>query len=178
MSKAYTYKCGHIAHSIITPCRIGRPFSTENASAEVNALWDTGATCTCISEDLANAIGLLPDDETELTVGDNRKVKSRVYSVQLNMGDFVVPYIRVNSLPPNRTHDVIIGMDIISMGDLTISNYSGQTTLSFRFPSICEKDYRHELDRYQKIHAAWIKTGNNKCPCGSHKLWENCHGKE
>lgn len=178
MSVAYKYVCDTITNRIVTPCKVNRPFVPNETDEEVDALWDTGATCTCISESLAQKLGLAHDDETTLTVGDNRVVDSRVYSVQIMLGDFIIPYIRVSSLPGSDTHDVIIGMDVISNGDLSISNYKGKTVITFREPSIARIDYVDELAKYTKIHDIWLKQGNNQCPCKSGRTWERCHGKE
>ena len=35
----------------------------------------------------------------------------------------------------NQGIDVLIGMDIITMGDFAVSNYEGRTQFSFRLPS-------------------------------------------
>lgn len=37
--------------------------------------------------------------------------------------------------------DVLIGMDIITMGDLAITNLDGRTTFSFRVPSLVRIDF-------------------------------------
>ena len=34
--------------------------------------------------------------------------------------------------------DVLIGMDIINLGDFAVSNHNGKTTFSFRMPSVDE----------------------------------------
>ena len=78
------------------------------------------------------------------------------------------------------THDtgLLIGMNIISLGDFTITNYEGKTMMSFRVPSLSSVDYVDEIgefNKYQKIHESWKRSGNNKCPCGSGKKYSNCH---
>ena len=50
-------------------------------------------------------------------------------------GSGVVSGITVAAIPFIPGADVLIGMDIIGRGDLAISNYEGQTMLSFRVPS-------------------------------------------
>ena len=77
--------------------------------------------------------------------------------------------------------DILIGMSIISQGDFAITNQGGKTTFSFRMPSSGTIDYKQEeveFDRYYKIHQQWMKSGNDKCPCGSGKKYKNCHGKQ
>jgi hypothetical protein len=38
-------------------------------------------------------------------------------------------------MPGNIPFDILIGMDIITMGDFLIQNYDRKTTFLFRFPS-------------------------------------------
>lgn len=42
--------------------------------------------------------------------------------------------------------DILIGMNIIHLGDFAISNYNGQTQFSFRIPSIEHVNYKNTLD--------------------------------
>lgn len=41
--------------------------------------------------------------------------------------------------------DLIIGMDIITQGDFSITNFGGRTLFSFRIPSLHSIDYESEL---------------------------------
>jgi hypothetical protein len=41
----------------------------------------------------------------------------------------------------NQGIDVLIGMDIISLGDFAISNFDGKTQFSFRIPSQRHVEY-------------------------------------
>ena len=42
---------------------------------------------------------------------------------------------------PNSNADVLIGMDIINLGDFAVTNNGGATAFSFRFPSIEKIDF-------------------------------------
>lgn len=42
--------------------------------------------------------------------------------------------------------DALIGMDVIGMGDFSITNYQGKTCMSFRLPSLHEIDYVENLN--------------------------------
>lgn len=82
------------------------------------------------------------------------------------------------------SHDtgMLVGMNIIGMGDFSISNFNGETTMTFRVPSLENIDYVSEISEHNKmlkIHNSQIRHGarNQKCPCKSGKLWDNCHGK-
>jgi predicted aspartyl protease len=179
MSTAYTFPHDTIVNRILIPCIIDKPKTGTPVSGTVLALWDTGATTTCISEKLVQKLGLAPDDIMDLKMADSSIHTSNVYSVQITMGKFTIPFIRVCDLPMiNTGHDVIIGMDVMNRGDLSITNYQGKTVLSFREPSLAKIDYVDELERYKKMYSGRVKSGNHLCPCGSKKQWKNCHGKE
>ena len=178
MSTAYVHKATTILNRILVPCIIDKVNVGTSTNPVVMALWDTGACKTCISETLAQRLGLMVEDQMDLTMADRSVHTSNVYSVQITMGEFTLPYIRVCDLPmANSGHDVIIGMDFMSQGDLSITNYKGKTILTFREPSLSSVNYVDDLRKYIKIHEVWIKHGNNQCPCKSGKSWDKCHGK-
>lgn len=46
---------------------------------------------------------------------------------------------------PLETEDLLIGMDVITIGDFSITNLNARTVFSFRFPSSHEVDYVADL---------------------------------
>lgn len=73
---------------------------------------------------------------------------------------------------------VIIGMDVIRMGDFSITNSGNQTWASFRVPSIQGVDYVQEANRIR-----FEGIGRNQpCPCGKKDAngkslkFKRCHG--
>lgn len=53
--------------------------------------------------------------------------------------------------------------------------------MTFRTPSIETIDFVakiNEENKIHKMHKLWASHGNEKCPCGSGKLYKNCHGKD
>jgi hypothetical protein len=73
--------------------------------------------------------------------------------------------------------DLLIGMDIITMGDFSITNVGGKTTFSFRVPSVKEIDFVSESKIQSTTEPAFAKVGrNDPCPCGSGKKYKQCHG--
>lgn len=176
---AFTHEDTIGVRRLLVKCKVailGKDIDAEN---EVNALWDTGAMCTCISVALATQLGLKPDDYGKVNGANNQPFDVPVYSVQLKMGHFLLPYLRVVGLPmEGQEHDVIIGMDVMTKGDLSITNCEGKTVLTFREPSILQIDYVKELNRYNAMHQTMLKQGDDMCPCKSGKLWKDCHGKK
>jgi uncharacterized protein YchJ len=83
--------------------------------------------------------------------------------------------VRVASMVLHRGIDVLIGMDILGLGDFAVTHHQGKTTFSFRVPS------RHEIDfvaeEKTNLKAAMPRAGrNDPCPCGSGKKYKKCHG--
>ena len=72
--------------------------------------------------------------------------------------------------------DVLIGMDIISKGDFSISNYGGHTVFSFRSPSMGTTDYAEQIRLLEQNHVNKLSR-NAPCPCGSGRKYKNCCGK-
>ncbi len=181
MITAYTHHYNSVQSRIIVDCRISLPNSEPEEGSEQKALWDTGAMVTCISTKLATDLGLSATDETMVVGANNEPFKVPTYCVQIMMGNFVIPIHNVIGLPMDgNEHSMIIGMDIISQGDLSITNYSGRTVISFRTPSLETIDYVSEIEiqnKCNKLHAVNIKTKRpDKCACGSGKDYKNCHG--
>jgi hypothetical protein len=101
-----------------------------------NAIWDTGATQSVITTELKSSLNLIPVS-SKLVFGVNSKqyVEIVVASIKLP-NDLYLQRKRfyVCSLPPGI--DVLIGMDIIRLGDFHISNSGGKTHFSFVIPSL------------------------------------------
>jgi hypothetical protein len=70
-----------------------------------------------------------------------------------------------------------MGMNIISMGDFSITNLGGNTTMSFRVPSIQRIDYVAGMKTGQQIIKDKLPSRNDPCPCGSGKKYKYCCGK-
>lgn len=92
--------------------------------------------------------------------------------------NLVIPSVRVTECADNAgDFGVIIGMDVITMGDFSITNYDSKTTVSFRIPSIKTIDYVEEANKLKE--SKYNKIGRNDlCPCGSNKKYKYCHGKK
>jgi len=66
--------------------------------------------------------------------------------------------------------DALIGMDILGMGDFSVTHHNGNTTFSFCCPSRKEIDFTAEVKDMYKVGR------NEACPCGSGKKYKKCHG--
>lgn len=69
--------------------------------------------------------------------------------------------------------DLLIGMDVIILGDFSISNYNNKTTFSFRIPSIQETYYVRQFKSRNPVYNREKIGRNDLCPCGSGKSIKN-----
>ena len=101
---------------------------------EYKAIWDSGATNTVISQEIIRALALEPIGVTLVnTSGGIRQTYTYLIHVTLeNRVQF--QHIRVTEGSIYGA-DVLIGMDIITQGDLAITNKDKMTTFSFQVPS-------------------------------------------
>lgn len=138
--QALTLKTSGIARSILIPVVASQSkilcdkFRLEKIEADVLALIDTGATNTSISSRLANSLGLKIIEQCKVNAAGGIHT-ANVYSINVllrNMVNFA--NIRAAEFVTNNKFDVIVGMDILTLGDLAITNHNRQTVLSFRVP--------------------------------------------
>ena len=107
---------------------------------EFNALWDTGATGTVISEKVVQALGLKSTGK-EIVYHANGRSKVDTYSINIllpNNVDFRALKVTEGVL---NNIDVLIGMDIISKGDFAVTTSQGKTKFSFQIPSTHKIDF-------------------------------------
>lgn len=97
------------------------------------AIWDTGATHSVITQRVYDELALFEIDTIPVSGVNSHKI---------------VPVALVNIVLPNKLMvldhrvtvcelsgiDLLIGMDIIALGDFSISNYEGKTVFSFAIP--------------------------------------------
>lgn len=111
----------------------------------VTALWDTGATSSVVSLNVIAQLGLQANGVTRISNTSSVDKGSYRYTYTASMllpGHIAFENLRViGSTIGDKDVDVIIGMDIITFGDFSVSNYQGKTTLTFRAPSQGVVDY-------------------------------------
>ena len=131
------------------------PITTQEArtqSVEVKeylAIWDTGATHSAITKKVVDDLRLKPTGVRETRHADGKSINN-TYLVNLLLPNKVmVESVRVTEvklIPDDNTSDdkqpqLLIGMDIIGIGDFAVTNADGKTTFSFRVPSVEEIDF-------------------------------------
>ena len=68
-------------------------------------------------------------------------------------------------------------MDIINRGDFAITNFGGNTAMSFRVPSIQNIDFVKGINQSKPLVNPKLPGRNDPCPCGSGKKFKHCCGK-
>lgn len=125
-----------IQKRILVDCIVGMPdmdIPEQDANNVIcKALIDTGAMLTCISTRIANHMKMIPSGTMRVTAANGHTDIVNTHIINLTMGgDIRFPLVKVPRLHM-EDEDMIIGMDILSQGDLLISNTEGTTTFVFQ----------------------------------------------
>jgi hypothetical protein len=109
---------------------------------QVQAIWDTGATGSAITKKIAQGLGLVPTGMSRVHTANGVAIQS-TYTIDIGLPNGVlIQKIIATEVPALSSGcDALIGMDIITLGDFSITNHKGITCLSFRVPSLHEIDY-------------------------------------
>lgn len=110
------------------------------------AILDTGATGSVITDEVFDSLKLVPTDRKEI-IGENSKSVVPVSVVNITLpNELTFTECRVAVCGISGDVDVLIGMDIITRGDLAVSNWGQKTFLSYCAPS---RESRIDFERMQ-----------------------------
>jgi len=122
------------------------PDFSKKAKIDFIGLWDTGATGTVISKSVVNKVGLTATGQKEVR-GVTGAATRDVYMVDIVLPNNLL-LANVEVVDGDIPCDVLIGMNIISLGDFLITNFSQKTTFSF-----CMPPHNNRLDLLDKSDA-------------------------
>lgn len=183
-NRSFTLTHKGLSHVLITDVNISQafdPISEKTLPAKVyKGIWDTGATNSVISQRVVDECELKPTGMVKVShVGGDSS--SETYLVNILLPHKVgIPQIKVTKGSMGATADVLIGMDIITMGDFAITNINGKTVFTFRMPSVECIDFTKQKPSITppSVLKPVSKVGRNApCSCGSGKKYKNCCGK-
>ena len=107
------------------------------------AIWDTGASTSSISERVVKVLGLSP-----VSIADNYTaagiVQVKMYYVNMLLPNGVLLPEMFVSCCQLEDIDILIGMDVINKCDFALTHSDGKTTFSFRVPSIEKIDFNNK----------------------------------
>lgn len=145
---AFTVKYnGRLVNQLMTQISI----HSEGKNFVTSALWDTGATGTCISSNVVQQLSLVPTGFTNIKTPSGQ-AERKTYLIDLTLPNNV----RINGVKVidseigDQGLNVLIGMDIICMGDFSVCN-NKETIFTFRTPSVGKTDYVEEINRQKLI---------------------------
>jgi hypothetical protein len=183
--KAFTIEYKGIVTALETQCGICEAYNPifqkgvkHPPVSNYHAIWDTGAMGSVISTNVVKALNLKSTGKARVFHADGQSIVD-TYLVNILLPNNVgFSSLRVTEGQLNDT-DVLIGMDIISQGDFSVTASQGKTKFSFQLPSTHDTDYVKECNR--KTHTSVVKEKepgrNDPCPCGSGKKYKHCCSK-
>jgi hypothetical protein len=108
-------------------------------SVSTNALWDTGAMMSAITPEIRDKLKAITINRKKIA-GIHTAQEVDVVVITLELPNHVVKKsIEVAVCNITSNSEMIIGMDIISLGDFALSNGNNQTLFSFAVPPFREK---------------------------------------
>jgi predicted aspartyl protease len=139
---AFTYRVpDNHRHSIVIDIEIHVPVpvhgypQNKRIPLRAKALIDTGASRSAISSAFALAAKLVSYGKCTIRTAKNEYVSS-VYTVDIMFPNrMMAQNIKSAEFTGSHEFDFIIGMDILRMTDMAITNAGGVTVLSLRAPS-------------------------------------------
>ena len=122
-----------IQQRIVVDCIIGVPdlddTNKDCKSVLCKALIDTGAMRTCISSRIANYLEMIPTGTMRITAANEHMDIVNTHIVNITLGG----EIRFNMIKVPRIsmtgEDLIIGMDLLSQGNIIITNDTSTGTV-------------------------------------------------
>lgn len=151
---AFTATNPAFSREIVTNAWVALPRKNVNDCqfTKYNALWDTGATNSVVTPKVVKDLGLIP-----IGVGHSQHAGGmsdvNIYMVTLMLpNNVIIPNIRVSEcVEQGGRFDVIIGMDVITLGDFTISGQGNKRMVSFSMPSAFNVDYVQIVEEIRKM---------------------------
>jgi predicted aspartyl protease len=129
-SKTYGDRISEIRSDVVISSSFAE---TDKGGASCCALWDTGANASAISNKVAEKLGLVAIDHASVETA-NGKCEVPIYMVDVMLPEGN-PVKRIKVMGTNlNICDALIGMDIITLGDMLITN-APNTRFEFRLPS-------------------------------------------
>lgn len=140
---AFTSWYNGIANKLISKVIIE---SDNCLTEEIDALWDTGATTTCISYEVSKVLKLSTMGKVNIISASNITIQNTdCVNILLPNGVKLHGLRVVDADIGKQGIGMLIGMDVISKGDFSISNYEGRTVFTFRYPPRKTIDFVDEV---------------------------------
>lgn len=150
--QAFTLSNSGLLKYLITQCDVCQAYnpntSTEQAPSIMpfNGLWDTGASASVITNRVAQALGLTPTGMSKVSHAQGTSIVN-TYIVNIILPNGIqVCNLKVSEGNLPKGIDMLIGMDVISLGDFVITHRNGGTVFSFQIPSTHEYNFVKQIN--------------------------------
>ena len=153
---AYTLSHTGLVNVLVSDIEITKRDEDKSiAFFEGKGLWDTGATNTLITQKVVDKLGLKQTGTAYVNTANESAVLTSTYTIDIFIKgmDKRIPVI-VTLGKVSDSIDCLIGMDVICLGDFTITHHKGLTVMTYRIPSL------HCLDYVKEHHMANRFSGN------------------
>jgi len=131
------------ASAVICDVDVAQSAVARGEYVRCKALWDTGAVATVVSSRLVRALGLSAIDQNMATTVQGSYLASIYLLDVLLPNKMLVKSLRVSDGEFDDC-DILIGMDLIRLGDMMITNGSAMK-FTFRIPSEGDKPFEKEV---------------------------------
>ena len=161
LHRSFVKEYSTLAQELHSSAEIFNYFDPSFSIKTEKALWDTGANRTAVNIFLIEKLKLNPVSKVTVQ-GAHGPQDVDTYMINLQLGGLnqvLYHEIEVSGLGLGDDTDVLIGMDIITLGDFAISNAHGKTTFSYAVPPFENKV--NLADRAEKINIQ-IQKKNSK----------------
>lgn len=149
--KAFTLKSSiGILRVLISDIGVSIPFlgNEQTPIVPFKGIWDTGASGSVITKNVVDQLGLKPTGQTIVNHAQGSGI-TNTYLVNLALPmNVLVQSVKVTEGQLPNGVDLLIGMDIITLGDFSVTNKDGVTVMSFRMPSLVCHDYVPEAKNH------------------------------
>lgn len=142
-SHGITVKFNGIANMIALDIEITSP-NDRSKVFKTKGIFDTGASASVITQEAADYLGIKQTGVTTVNTASHTGFSTSTYRVDVYLkADLRIQGVDVTigKIIAEHGFDCLIGMDIIGLGDFSITNHNGNTCLSLRMPSSHEIDY-------------------------------------
>jgi len=148
---AFTLRFNGRTNALVISVKISLPYNPEidqnkepPIPIECRAIWDTGATNSVITKALVQKAGLIPSGKEKVTNTSIVELRNKFFINLLLPNKVILPYLKVTECEDvlgNGNIDMLIGMDVIGVGDFATTHENGKTVMSFIVPPISTIDY-------------------------------------
>jgi len=152
----FKYEYPYPLIKLLTEAEVFNSMRSENV-IRIRALWDTGAMLSAITPEIAKKLNLVSSNRIKVN-GIGSSCIADIVLVSIRLPNLVeLKNARIAVLNLVKDVDMLIGMDIIRLGDFSISNGAEKTLFTFAMPPFYDK-----IDLYEKAIA--VNGSNNTIP--------------